>query len=77
MAGSEWVYHNPFIPARLTDDEIAIATCLIKMNEYAKGGPNFYNLAEASQDHYLSMVINEAIKSKTTIQTTTQPWADR
>jgi hypothetical protein len=31
LAGEEWIYKNPFIPGRLTDDEIAIATCLKKM----------------------------------------------
>ena len=25
--GEEWVYRNPFAPASLTGDEIAIATC--------------------------------------------------
>lgn len=29
-ANEEWVYENPFIPGRLSDDEIAIATSLTK-----------------------------------------------
>lgn len=49
MAGEQWVYENPFIPGRITDDEIAIASCLEKMNDYAKGGQDFYSLAEASR----------------------------
>ena len=35
---------------RLTDDEIANAISLIKMAEYARGGPEFYSVAQASQD---------------------------
>ncbi|MCZ8516028.1 Gfo/Idh/MocA family oxidoreductase [Paenibacillus filicis] len=72
--GEESVYKNPFIPGRLTDDEIAIATTLSKMDDYAKGGPSFYSLAEASQDHYLSLMIQKAVLSKETITTTKQPW---
>ena len=56
--GDEWIYRNPFAPARLSDDEIAVATCLQKMSEYVEGGPEFYGLAEASQDHYLSILMN-------------------
>ncbi|GLV55657.1 hypothetical protein KDH_25010 [Dictyobacter sp. S3.2.2.5] len=63
MAGSEWIYQNPFIPGRLSDDEIAIATCLEKMAIYVDEGVEFYGLAEASQDHYLSIMIQEAVKS--------------
>lgn len=75
MAGEQWVYKNPFIPGRLTDDEIAVATCLIKMDAYVKGGPELYSLAEASQDHYLSLMINKAIKNNEVVKTETQPWA--
>ena len=35
---------------RLTDDEIANAISLIKMVDYARGGPEFYSVAQASQD---------------------------
>jgi len=74
LAGAEWVYRNPFIPARLTDDEIAVATCLKKMACYAEGGPEFYPLAEGSQDHYLAMMIDRAVASGETVSTTAQPW---
>ncbi|AZN39972.1 Gfo/Idh/MocA family protein [Paenibacillus albus] len=74
MAGEEWVYRNPFVPGRLSDDEIAIATCLAKMGEYAAGGPDFYSLAEASQDHYISLMINESLKTGEPVQTETQGW---
>ncbi|MCT2536066.1 Gfo/Idh/MocA family oxidoreductase [Aquibacillus koreensis] len=74
LAGENWVYQNPFIPARLYDDEIAIAHCLCKMADYIEGGPSFYSLAEASQDHYLGMKVEEAVKTGNTIHTVSQPW---
>ncbi len=76
LAGSEWVYENPFVPARLSDDEIAVATCLSKMYTYVEGGPQFYSLAEAAQDHYLSIMIERALVSASAVRTTSQPWAE-
>ncbi len=69
VAGSDWIYRNPFVPARLTDDEIAIATCLQKMSAYVRGGPSFCGLPEASQDHYLSLMIDEAVRSGEAVTT--------
>ncbi|UJF32481.1 Gfo/Idh/MocA family protein [Paenibacillus hexagrammi] len=76
LAGERWVYENPFAPARLYDDEIAIATCLLKMGEYAAGGSSFYGLPEASQDHYLGMLMEEAIETGREVSSTPQPWAE-
>lgn len=76
MAGERWVYENPYMPARLYDDEIAIASCLHKMAVYAAGGPGFYGLPEASQDHYIGILIEQAIRSGETVVSTRQPWAD-
>lgn len=75
LLGDEWVYRNPFMPARLTDDEIAIATSLAKMAAYVQGGPSFYSLAEASQDRYLDLMIEMAVKTGDRVETTRQPWA--
>lgn len=75
LAGDKWVYRNPFQPGRLSDDEIAIATSLQKMGDYVQGGPSFYSLAEAAQDHYLGMMITQAVKSGETVETTKQSWA--
>lgn len=74
LAGEEWVYQNPFIPAKLSDEEIAIAACLQKMNIYCHGGPDFYSLAEASQDQYLALMINQSIQRGEKIIPSTQPW---
>lgn len=75
LLGDRHVYRNPFAPGRLSDDEIAIATCLQKMHEYALGGPSFYGIADASQDHYVSLMIHEAATSGQTMSTQQQPWA--
>ncbi|MFD1179474.1 Gfo/Idh/MocA family protein [Paenibacillus puldeungensis] len=75
LAGAEWVYVNPFGPARLSDEEIAIATSLERMGRYVQGGPACYSLAEASQDQYLTLLMLEAIKSGKTVKSTHQPWA--
>ncbi|MBM7570712.1 Gfo/Idh/MocA family protein [Aquibacillus albus] len=74
LAGENWVYKNPFAPARLYDDEIAIAHCLQKMADYIQGGPSFYSLAEASQDHYLGLLMEEAITTGKTVKAVKQPW---
>ncbi len=75
QAGEDWVYRNPFEPARLFDDEIAMADCLFRMAEHAQGGPDFYSLAEACQDRYLDIVIDQAAETGQRITTTTQSWA--
>ncbi|MEE1007091.1 MAG: Gfo/Idh/MocA family oxidoreductase [Acutalibacteraceae bacterium] len=44
------VYENPFKGARLSDEEIAIATCLLNMKKYLETGIPFYSLKEAALD---------------------------
>ena len=73
--GEQWIYRNPFAPGRLSDDEIAVATCLQKMSETIEGGPDFYSLAEASQDHYLSLLMNQAVESGQAVQSQSQVWS--
>ncbi len=75
LAGEEWVYRNPFAPVPFSDEEIAIATCLIKMRDYVAGGPEFYSLAQASQDQYLAMMIEKAVSTGEKVITQTQEWA--
>jgi len=76
LAGEDWVYRNPFPFARLMDDEIAIAACLQGMAAYVDGGPQFYPLAEACQDHYLSILMNEAAETGNPVMSQEQPWSD-
>ena len=47
------LYTNPFAPARLSDEEIAIATCLLKMKEYLQSGKEFYSVKDAYIDYSL------------------------
>jgi hypothetical protein len=74
QAGGEWVFCNPFAPARLSDDEIAIATCLAKMDEYARTGQEFYPLADACHDHYLGLLCQQAVREGREIQAGLQEW---
>jgi hypothetical protein len=73
-AGGESWYQNPFTPGRMLDDEIAIATCLESMKRYLETGKSFYSLAEASQDHYLSLLLEEAAKTGKTLESANQVW---
>jgi len=71
--GQEW-YQNPFAHGRLSDDEIAVATCLRSMGRYLDTGESFYSLAEASQDHYLSLMMDEATRSGRILESSNQVW---
>jgi predicted dehydrogenase len=74
-AGGDWWYRNPFVPGRLSDDEIAVSTCLSLMAHYLETGESFYSVADASQDHYLSILIAEAASTGKRLETSTQMWA--
>ena len=51
--GNEVLYTNPFPLSRLSDEEIAIATCLAKMKEYSDTGKEFYSVKDAEFDYRL------------------------
>ena len=72
--GGAWFYQNPLIPGRLSDDEIAVGTCLRLMAHYVESGESFYSLAEASQDHYLSLIIDEAARTGKKLESSSQVW---
>lgn len=69
------LYLNETAPARLSDEEIAQARCLLGMKEYVETGKDFYSLAEASQDTYLAIMMRAAIATGNPILTATQNWA--
>lgn len=75
LAGETWAYKNPFPYARLMDDEVAIAAMLQGMAEYVAGGPEIYPLAEACQDHYLSILMNESASTGQAVTSVEQSWA--
>ena len=72
--GDEWVYENPLAPARLSGDEIAVGSCLLGMKRYLETGENFYSLAEGSQDHYLSILLDGAAETGEVVRVERQPW---
>lgn len=71
-----WYYQNPFLPARLSDDELAAADCLARMAAYTRGGPPPYPLAEELMDMYLALAIQEAINTGTVVEPPPQPWTE-
>lgn len=73
--GGEWVYRNPFTPARLTDDEIAVGECVVKMHEYANGGDPYYPLADGCHDHYLYLLMQQSAAEGRPVQTEPQAWS--
>jgi predicted dehydrogenase len=70
--GDRVVYRNRFQGSRLSDDEIAVATCLLLAAQPDQIGG--YTLAEASQDAYLALCIHQAVADQKQITTTIQPW---
>ncbi|GGF83575.1 hypothetical protein GCM10010912_30930 [Paenibacillus albidus] len=77
MGDGEWLYRNRFAPARLAEDEIAIAESLVRMGLHVAGGPSFYSLAEGSQDQYLALLLEQAVNSGEPVTSVSQPWALR
>ena len=71
----DWVYRNPVPPARLSDEEIAVAQCLLDMQRFVEEGRSFYSLEEASQDQYLALACTTAVETGDTVQTEAQMWA--
>ena len=49
----EVLYTNPFKNARLSDEDIAIATCLLKMKDYMQNRKEFYSTQNAYTDFNL------------------------
>lgn len=75
--GGEWMYRNPTAPARLSDEEIAIADMLGRMGSWVRGGgPEPYPLAEGMQDHYLGLLIREACETGVARESVCQPWSE-
>ncbi len=56
-ANGEILYNNPFKNARLSDEEIAIATCLLKMKDYIQNGIEFYSPQNAFVDYSMMDIV--------------------
>jgi predicted dehydrogenase len=70
------VYRNPLLGLRLMDEEIAIGTLLAATAAWVRDeGPEPYPLAEACQDHLISLAIDQAGDSGAPVVTEVMPWA--
>ncbi len=73
--GERLLYSSPFFQARLNDDEIAVASCMLKMGDYLDTGAEFYPLREALQDTYLALEMERALQNPCNpITTCAQSW---
>lgn len=74
LGGRVW-YRNPFQGKRFADEDIAIATLLIRMTAWIRGaGEPPYPLAEASQDHAIALAITESAASGRRVEVAAGPW---
>lgn len=70
------VFRNPFVGARLMDEEIAVLSLLLAAGDWARGeGPAPYPLAEAAQDQVLGLAVGESLRTGGPVTTSVEPWA--
>ena len=70
------IYRNPFAGAARSDDDIAVADILERTGAWTRQeGPPPYPLAEACQDHLISLAIIEAAKAGTAVTIGKEAWA--
>lgn len=70
------LYRNPFRGARLSDEDIAVATMLSRTAAWCRDeGEPPYPLADACQDHLIALAIGESVRSGAAVTTTPEPWA--
>jgi predicted dehydrogenase len=58
----------------LSEDETAIAKCLLGMKRYIETGEEFYPLAEALQDAYWTILMKQAVETGEKIYSQKQIW---
>ncbi|RAN95859.1 Gfo/Idh/MocA family protein [Micromonospora noduli] len=69
------VYRNPFVGSGMSDDDIAVADIVARAGAWAREeGPAPYPLAEACQDHLISLAIEESIRAGQPVVTATEAW---
>jgi predicted dehydrogenase len=70
------VYRNPFAGTGLSDDDIAVADLVVRTGAWARdAGAAPYPLAEACQDHLISLAIEESVRTGRPVVTTKEAWA--
>jgi predicted dehydrogenase len=71
------LYRNPYPGARMSDEEIAIATCLELTGLWRRGQASApYPLADGCQDHLLALALRTAAERGEPVTTAIEPWAD-
>lgn len=68
-------WSNRFAPARLNDDELAVAEVMHRMARFVRTGTAFYSIADASHDHYLGLLMNEAVATGHRLTSATTAWS--
>jgi predicted dehydrogenase len=67
---------NPFVGARLSDDEIGMAALLEAMGRFARGeGPGPYPLRDGAQDQLLGLAVQRAVDSGEPVHLGREAWA--
>jgi len=70
------VYRNPFVGSGMSDDDIAVAAIAEQAGAWARGeGPEPYPLAQACQDHAVSVAIGESIATGAPVTVADEPWS--
>ncbi|MBV1853160.1 Gfo/Idh/MocA family oxidoreductase [Catellatospora sp. NEAU-YM18] len=70
------VYRNAYAGARLSDEEIAIASILEATGRWCRdAGEPPYPLAQACQDHLISLAIDESARTGQTVPVGAEAWA--
>ncbi|MEW2426428.1 Gfo/Idh/MocA family oxidoreductase [Micromonospora sp. NPDC047644] len=69
------VYRNPFVGSGMSDDDIAVADIVARAGAWAREeGPAPYPLAEACQDHLISLAVDESVRTGRPVVTATEAW---
>lgn len=76
--GGGILYENPFSRLRqsvlLPEDETAVGTILLGMRRFLEEGKEVYPLAEALEDAYMRILMEQAIDCGMKVESETMPW---
>lgn len=78
LLGTEVLYENPLVrlgqPALPSQDETAVASLLLGMKDYLARGTEVYPLAEALEDAYLRILMEQALTGGEKVHSEPQIW---
>jgi predicted dehydrogenase len=70
------VHRNAWAGTRMSDDDVAVAELLARTGSWARGeGPEPYPLAQACQDHAISLAMAESARTHADVRVSAEPWA--